>query len=192
MSHDLLEGSYARAALVSDVQLFEEFPSRYSADTRRRHRWMRGDWQIAAWLLPRLPGLDMRRVENPLTGLSRWKFLTTCAAASFRSRWFFCCCSAGCFSEKFRRVGNFNLVHHRAAVAAGGRHGIFAQAERFAVLFAFAKCRRNLRAPVGTGDFDRRVSALRRGYQPRRRFAHALAIIFFAPAFARMANVQRF
>ena len=73
LSHDLLEGSYARAALVSDVQLFEEFPSRYSADTRRRHRWMRGDWQIAAWLLPRLPGLDMRRVQNPLTGLSRWK-----------------------------------------------------------------------------------------------------------------------
>jgi cellobiose phosphorylase len=73
LSHDLLEGSYARAALVSDVQLFEEFPSRYSADTRRRHRWMRGDWQIAAWLLPRLPGLDVRRVQNPLTGLSRWK-----------------------------------------------------------------------------------------------------------------------
>ncbi|MGA2247344.1 MAG: glucoamylase family protein [Verrucomicrobiota bacterium] len=73
LSHDLLEGSYARAALVSDIQLFEEFPSRYSADTRRRHRWMRGDWQIAAWLLPRLPGLDVRRVQNPLTGLSRWK-----------------------------------------------------------------------------------------------------------------------
>ncbi|HEY3932464.1 MAG TPA: glucoamylase family protein, partial [Verrucomicrobiae bacterium] len=73
LSHDLLEGSYARAALVSDVQLFEEFPSRYSADTRRRHRWMRGDWQIAAWLLPRLPGQDVRRVQNPLSGLSRWK-----------------------------------------------------------------------------------------------------------------------
>ena len=73
LSHDLLEGSYARAALVSDIQLFEEFPSRYSTDTRRRHRWMRGDWQIAAWLLPRLPGGDLRRVENPLTGLSRWK-----------------------------------------------------------------------------------------------------------------------
>jgi cellobiose phosphorylase len=73
LSHDLLEGSYARSALVSDVQLFEEFPSRYSADTRRRHRWMRGDWQIATWLLPRLPGLDVRRVRNPLSGLSRWK-----------------------------------------------------------------------------------------------------------------------
>src|ERR1039458_5048222 len=73
LSHDLLEGSYARSALVSDVQLFEEFPSRYSSDTRRRHRWMRGDWQIAAWLLPRLPGMAVRHVQNPLTGLSRWK-----------------------------------------------------------------------------------------------------------------------
>ena len=73
LSHDLLEGSYARSALISDVQLFEEFPSCYHADARRRHRWMRGDWQISAWLLPRLPGPDVRRVENPLTGLSRWK-----------------------------------------------------------------------------------------------------------------------
>ncbi len=73
LSHDLLEGNYARSALVSDVQLFEEFPARYSADARRRHRWIRGDWQITAWLLPRLPGLDVRRVRNPLSGLSRWK-----------------------------------------------------------------------------------------------------------------------
>ena len=73
LSHDLLEGSYARSALVSDVQLFEEFPSCYRTDARRRHRWIRGDWQIATWLLPRLPGPDVRQVENPLTALSRWK-----------------------------------------------------------------------------------------------------------------------
>jgi len=73
LSHDLLEGCYARSGLVSDVQLFEDFPARYNSDTRRRHRWMRGDWQIMAWLLPRLPGTDVRWVRNPLTGLSRWK-----------------------------------------------------------------------------------------------------------------------
>ncbi len=73
LSHDLLEGSYARSALISDVQLFEEFPASFETDARRRHRWTRGDWQIATWLLPRLPGPDVRRVENPLTGLSRWK-----------------------------------------------------------------------------------------------------------------------
>jgi cellobiose phosphorylase len=73
LSHDLLEGSYARSALVTDVQLFEEFPARYAVDTQRRHRWMRGDWQIATWLLPRVPGSDVRRVANPIGGLSRWK-----------------------------------------------------------------------------------------------------------------------
>ena len=61
LSHDLLEGCYARAGLLSDVQLYEEYPSRYSADVSRRHRWIRGDWQIARWLLPRVPGPGGRR-----------------------------------------------------------------------------------------------------------------------------------
>ncbi len=73
LSHDLLEGCYARAGLLSDVQLYEEYPSRYSADISRRHRWIRGDWQIARWLLPRVPGPEGRRQKNPLSGLSRWK-----------------------------------------------------------------------------------------------------------------------
>jgi cellobiose phosphorylase len=73
LSHDLLEGCYARAALLSDVQLYEEYPSRYSADVSRRHRWIRGDWQIARWLLPRVPGPGLRRQKNPLSGLSLWK-----------------------------------------------------------------------------------------------------------------------
>ena len=73
LSHDLIEGSYARSALVNDVVLFESFPARYTADTRRRHRWIRGDWQIATWLLPRVPGPDVRRIANPINALSRWK-----------------------------------------------------------------------------------------------------------------------
>ena len=73
LSHDLLEGCYARAGLLSDVQLYEEYPSRYSADVSRRHRWIRGDWQIARWLLPGVPGPGARRQKNPLSGLSRWK-----------------------------------------------------------------------------------------------------------------------
>lgn len=73
LSHDLVEGCYARAGLLSDVQLYEEYPSAYSADVNRRHRWIRGDWQIARWLLPGVPGLDGRRRKNPLSGLSRWK-----------------------------------------------------------------------------------------------------------------------
>ena len=73
LSHDLLEGCYARAGLLSDVQLYEEYPSCYSADVSRRHRWIRGDWQLAGWLLPRVPGPGARRQKNPLSGLSRWK-----------------------------------------------------------------------------------------------------------------------
>jgi cellobiose phosphorylase len=75
LSHDLVEGCYARAGLLSDVQLYEEYPSRYSADVSRRHRWIRGDWQIARWLLPRVPGPDGSHQKNPLSGLSRWKIL---------------------------------------------------------------------------------------------------------------------
>jgi cyclic beta-1,2-glucan synthetase len=73
LSHDLLEGCYARAGLLSDVQLYEEYPSGYSADVSRRHRWIRGDWQIARWLLPGVPDLGGRRGKNPLSALSRWK-----------------------------------------------------------------------------------------------------------------------
>jgi cyclic beta-1,2-glucan synthetase len=53
LSHDLLEGCYARAGLLSDVQLYEKYPNSYRADMRRRHRWVRGDWQVAGWMLPR-------------------------------------------------------------------------------------------------------------------------------------------
>lgn len=69
LSHDLLEGCYARSGLLSDVELIEDSPARYDVDVRRRHRWIRGDWQIAAWLLGRLPGAQ----RNPLSALSRWK-----------------------------------------------------------------------------------------------------------------------
>ncbi|HYM48358.1 MAG TPA: cyclic beta 1-2 glucan synthetase, partial [Burkholderiaceae bacterium] len=73
LSHDLLEGCYARSGLLSDVQLYEEFPARYSADVARRHRWIRGDWQLAGWLRRRVPSIDGRSVLNPLSWLSQWK-----------------------------------------------------------------------------------------------------------------------
>lgn len=72
LSHDLLEGCYARSGLLSDVHLYEEPPARYDTDVGRRERWIRGDWQIARWLLPRVPAADGSRT-NPLSALSRWK-----------------------------------------------------------------------------------------------------------------------
>ncbi len=73
LSHDLLEGCYARSGLLSDVLLYEEYPSRYDVDARRHERWIRGDWQIARWLMPRVPGPNRRTLPNPLSALSRWK-----------------------------------------------------------------------------------------------------------------------
>jgi cyclic beta-1,2-glucan synthetase len=73
LSHDLLEGCYARAGLLSDVQLYEEYPSRYSEDVSRRYRWIRGDWQLVGWLRKRVPGPNGSREKNPLSTLSQWK-----------------------------------------------------------------------------------------------------------------------
>ncbi|MDB6163216.1 MAG: NdvB, partial [Xanthomonadaceae bacterium] len=75
LSHDLLEGCYARAGLVSDVELNEDYPPRYALDVKRRHRWIRGDWQLLPWLLPTVPTGSPRRERNPLSWLSRGKLL---------------------------------------------------------------------------------------------------------------------
>ncbi len=78
LSHDLLEGCYARSGLLSDVPLYEASPARYSADVSRRHRWIRGDWQLAGWLLPHVPGkcaANGKRQANPLSALSQWKLI---------------------------------------------------------------------------------------------------------------------
>ncbi|MGX8881815.1 GH36-type glycosyl hydrolase domain-containing protein [Methylovorus sp. SPW-M1] len=79
LSHDLLESGYARSALVSDVVLIEDYPASYLADVSRRHRWMRGDWQLVGWLFPRVPGPAGesgergQRAANPINALSIWK-----------------------------------------------------------------------------------------------------------------------
>jgi cyclic beta-1,2-glucan synthetase len=73
LSHDLIEGAYARTGLASDIELVDDYPSNYSAFSRRKHRWIRGDWQIAEWLLPRVREADGNSVANPLSLVSRWK-----------------------------------------------------------------------------------------------------------------------
>jgi cyclic beta-1,2-glucan synthetase len=72
LSHDLIESCFARSGVLSDLELFEGFPSRYLADASRRHRWVRGDWQLLWWLAPKVPTAD-GRVPNPLSWLSWWK-----------------------------------------------------------------------------------------------------------------------
>ncbi|MGB7188721.1 MAG: glucoamylase family protein, partial [Acidobacteriaceae bacterium] len=73
LSHDLIEGAYARAGLATDIEVIDDYPSHYSAYTRRQHRWVRGDWQIAQWLFGRVPDESGRYVRNPISTISRWK-----------------------------------------------------------------------------------------------------------------------
>jgi len=75
LSHDLIEGAYARAGLATDVEVIDDYPSHYSAYTRRRHRWVRGDWQVAQWLFSRVPDETGKFVRNPISTISRWKIL---------------------------------------------------------------------------------------------------------------------
>ncbi len=74
LSHDLIEGSFARAGLVTDVEVFDDYPTRYLTASRRLHRWIRGDWQLIPWLLDEVPGNDGTTL-NPLSSVSRWKIL---------------------------------------------------------------------------------------------------------------------
>jgi cyclic beta-1,2-glucan synthetase len=72
LSHDLFEGLYARTALVTDVEVVDDYPSNVLAHARRQHRWVRGDWQILWWLFPVVPGrLGLARNRLPL--IARWK-----------------------------------------------------------------------------------------------------------------------
>jgi cyclic beta-1,2-glucan synthetase len=73
LSHDLFEGIFARAGLVSDVELFEEFPSDYEIAAARQHRWARGDWQLLPWIVRGAAAAEGGRTRIPVIG--RWKMI---------------------------------------------------------------------------------------------------------------------
>jgi len=146
LSHDLLEGCYARSALVTDVQLQESYPTRFSADVTRRHRWIRGDWQIARWLLPFAPDASGHPARNPISALSRWKILDNLRRSlvpgalvlllllgwtTLRPAWFWTCIVAGIVllgpilpflaDIAAKPTGLPIRLHLRAATASGAR-----------------------------------------------------------------------
>ncbi len=75
LSHDLLEGSFVRAALATDIELIDDYPSGYGSYMMRLHRWVRGDWQLIRWLGKGIKNEEGEALKNPLTLLSRWKVM---------------------------------------------------------------------------------------------------------------------
>ncbi len=80
LSHDLIEGAHTGVGLASDIELFENLPLDYVSFSKRQHRWIRGDWQIAPWIFSRVPTAGSRdgsnaREPNPLTIMNRWRIL---------------------------------------------------------------------------------------------------------------------
>ena len=73
LSHDLFEGIHSKVALVSDLELIEDYPSHYNNYIKRLHRWTRGDWQIFPWIFPFVPSSKKSSIKNKLSAISRWK-----------------------------------------------------------------------------------------------------------------------
>ena len=169
LSHDLLEACHARSALVSDVEFYEVYPSRYNVDIDRRHRWIRGDWQITQWLLPRVPGPDARRIANPLSALSRWKIFDNLRRSLVPVALMLFMLGAWLFLPELGGVGSpvGHCHHHPPGTLVGiGRSG--PQAARPAVDDASAGSGRILRTAARPDLPHHRVSALRRVHQSRR------------------------
>ncbi len=90
LSHDLIEGEHARTGLIP-VELVEDYPATYGAFSKRKHRWVRGDWQLLPWLFPHppLPPAARKRIRSLHFPAGRSSII--CAAACSKSRC--CCCS---------------------------------------------------------------------------------------------------
>ena len=73
LSHDLLEGAYIRAGLVTDLELVDSYPTKYNSYMARHHRWIRGDWQLIPWLKRKIRNRRGNLIPNPLSAISLWK-----------------------------------------------------------------------------------------------------------------------
>ncbi|MBE5813041.1 MAG: DUF3131 domain-containing protein [Clostridiales bacterium] len=73
LSHDLLEGSYLRVGLATDIELIDGYPARYNSYAMRMHRWVRGDWQVLPWLRKKVKNSENKLEDNPINNISKWK-----------------------------------------------------------------------------------------------------------------------
>ena len=189
LSHDLLEGCYARAGLLSDVQLYEEYPARYSEDVNRRHRWIRGDWQIARWLLPRVPSPDARYRRNPLSGLSLWKIIRQPSTQSD---------PFGADTALAARVDSpvtalgLDPISDRdppGSSIACLHHGSLSEAERCAAQSASRRCSTVGGPAFRSSDLCVGVPSLRGAFQPGCNCSHELADVSYTQTASGMESV---
>ncbi len=75
LSHDLFEGLFARVGLITDVELYDEFPKAYKTFASRQYRWVRGDWQLLPWMFKKIPDANNNLVKSPLSPLGHWKLI---------------------------------------------------------------------------------------------------------------------
>ncbi len=73
LSHDLLEGSYLRCGLATDILLMDGYPTKYNSFMNRLSRWIRGDWQIIKWITSKVSNKENKIIKNPLNFLSKYK-----------------------------------------------------------------------------------------------------------------------
>ncbi len=75
LSHDLLEGGFLRAGLLTDIELIDDHPASFYAFQNRLHRWVRGDWQLLLWLSRRARNRRGAKDLIDLTAITRWQIV---------------------------------------------------------------------------------------------------------------------
>ncbi len=94
LSHDLFEGCFARVALATDIEIFDDFPATFQAFSNRQHRWVRGDWQLLPWISRVIPDCNRKTYPSPLSALDRWKLIDNLRRSLVAPSCFFFLCLA--------------------------------------------------------------------------------------------------
>ncbi len=125
LSHDLIEGEYARTGLLTSVEVVEDYPATYEVFAKRKHRWVRGDWQLLPWLAAALRSARRQRSRNPLAFSVALEDVRQFAAQLVRN------------FRVLLLVAGWLTVEHTAALDAGGA-GAAADLAAYADMFLMA------------------------------------------------------
>jgi len=110
LSHDLFEGNFARVGLASDIELFDDYPSKYHVHARRHHRWVRGDWQLLPWLRAKVPAAKNRTERNAISALGRFKIIDNLRRSLVAPSLFLALVLSWLFAEEINEITLFVLL----------------------------------------------------------------------------------